>query len=162
MNKAPTLTIENLRFDGREFQPHEMLTADRDFLQGKREISILVSGTDDVSDVLKIGCRLLKGNREIDRVVSCPASLKATTKMGTIGSPFLITDTLSPGDYQLQIWLEDEESAKSEPTVINIEVPVPLYIYILSLGLILIFAGLLVWKRELIGSHLNKLMRNQL
>lgn len=161
-NAAPNLTIDKVQSDTQEIQPpFETINVADAFFQTKRQIEIQISGSDDISSNLIVGCRLLKGNKELKKdMLSCPSDITATTQLAASGDPASIRGSLTPGTYQLQLWLEDEESGISEISVLRIKIPLPQSIFWM-VGL-LIIAGLFFWKRVRFQKKEKKLQESNL
>lgn len=156
-NDVPLLAIDKVQVDGQEFQPpYENINVNQTFFQINRQVEIQITGKDDVSPDLKVGCRLLRGKKKLDKgYLFCPSDVSAATKLDTNGIPAFISGKLPAGNYQLQLWLEDEESGISKISVLHIRVPLPLYVFGL-MGLIVV-ASLVFWKRN---SHTKRTLKS--
>ncbi|MFT3892738.1 MAG: hypothetical protein QM730_13995 [Anaerolineales bacterium] len=147
-NDVPILNIDKVQSGLQEFQPpYETINVANAFFPIHRQVEIQVSGKDDVSPNLKMGCKLFKGKKELDNsIFSCPSDVHAATQLGANGVPITINGTLSAGDYQLQLWMEDEDSGISDISVLHIHVPLPQYIFLGILGIVVI-TGFGFWRR---------------
>jgi hypothetical protein len=139
INAAPVLNIVEVQMDGREFRsPHYVLNPGLKPMRMERSIKFWITGQDDTSRRLKIGCQLLRENKIVDQeLFPCQTQWIETTDL-SMGFAYPIQGHLPPGHYEFQLWLEDEELEMSEISALNIVIPDPSSFYVfLALGIIL-------------------------
>ena len=122
-NEPPHLTINGVWANGNALQrPYDTIELKRTSKESQ-VLKVELSGADDVSPELQLGCRLLREGKEVSGGVYCEPFLTAATPLQPEGKPSSFAVKLSPGTYQLELWLEDENFGKSDTQVLQIKVP---------------------------------------
>lgn len=125
MSKPPTIQIDDILIDGYPVEPpiENVLQLPFSFFRSQRTVRFRISGTDDFTGELQVGCNLKKEGLQL----ACG------------NNP--LTLELNPGNYELRIWTQDGDSQISEQIYIHVKVPYPLSNPIIMVGLLFLALG---------------------